>query len=83
MDRSLPLSGLKFDALLVAHSLISRFHCSRTSLLTVKSAEGLCSHSPFYPGEMSEHLFEDTFVVNRLDPDGKKFDRGKFFLSEI
>jgi hypothetical protein len=29
---------------------------------------------------MSEHLFEDTFVVTRLDPDGKKFDRGKFFL---
>nr|ACG27451.1 DNA-directed RNA polymerases I, II, and III 17.1 kDa polypeptide [Zea mays] len=24
---------------------------------------------------MSDHLFEDTFVVTRLDPDGKKFDR--------
>ncbi|XP_066366276.1 DNA-directed RNA polymerases II, IV and V subunit 8B-like [Miscanthus floridulus] len=24
---------------------------------------------------MSEHLFEDTFIVTRLDPDGKKFDK--------
>ncbi|EER93104.1 hypothetical protein BDA96_01G014000 [Sorghum bicolor] len=24
---------------------------------------------------MSEHLFEDTFIVSRLDPDGKKFDK--------
>lgn len=26
--------------------------------------------------EMVEHLFEDIFTVTRLDPDGKKFDRG-------
>ncbi|KQK17344.1 DNA-directed RNA polymerases II, IV and V subunit 8B [Brachypodium distachyon] len=24
---------------------------------------------------MAEHLFEDIFVVSRIDPDGKKFDR--------
>ncbi|XP_066364373.1 DNA-directed RNA polymerases II, IV and V subunit 8B-like [Miscanthus floridulus] len=24
---------------------------------------------------MSEHLFEDTLIVTRLDPDGKKFDK--------
>jgi hypothetical protein len=25
---------------------------------------------------MAEHLFEDIFEVHRIDPDGKKFDRG-------
>jgi hypothetical protein len=25
---------------------------------------------------MAEHLFEDIFDVQRIDPDGKKFDRG-------
>jgi hypothetical protein len=25
---------------------------------------------------MAEHLFDDTFVVTRLNPDGKKFDKG-------
>lgn len=24
---------------------------------------------------MAEHLFEDIFIVTRIDPDGKKFDR--------
>ena len=24
-------------------------------------------------------LFEDIFVVDKLDPDGKKFDKGKIF----
>lgn len=27
---------------------------------------------------MVEHLFEDIFIVTRLDPDGKKFDKGNF-----
>ncbi|WVZ87588.1 hypothetical protein U9M48_034201 [Paspalum notatum var. saurae] len=26
-------------------------------------------------GKMVEHLFDDTFTVTRLDPDGKKFDK--------
>uniref|UniRef100_A0ACD5Z757 Uncharacterized protein n=1 Tax=Avena sativa TaxID=4498 RepID=A0ACD5Z757_AVESA len=26
-------------------------------------------------GKMAEHLFEDIFMVTRIDPDGKKFDR--------
>ena len=30
----------------------------------------------FLNRKMVEHLFEDIFTVTRLDPDGKKFDRG-------
>ncbi|AQK81236.1 hypothetical protein ZEAMMB73_Zm00001d036514 [Zea mays] len=25
---------------------------------------------------MAEHLFKDKFKVSRVDPDGKKFDKG-------
>ncbi|XP_062179048.1 DNA-directed RNA polymerases II, IV and V subunit 8B-like isoform X2 [Phragmites australis] len=30
---------------------------------------------PSWTGKMVEHLFEDIFIVTRLDPDGKKFDK--------
>ena len=29
-----------------------------------------------FAGKMAEHLFKDKFKVIRLDPDGKKFDKG-------
>ena len=29
---------------------------------------------------MTGVLFEDIFNVKDIDPEGKKFDRGKFFL---
>jgi hypothetical protein len=30
---------------------------------------------------MAEHLFKDKFTVIRLDPDGKKFDKGNSSLT--
>jgi DNA-directed RNA polymerase I, II, and III subunit RPABC3 len=30
---------------------------------------------------MVEYLFDDNFSVSRLDPDGKKFDRGNVSLA--
>lgn len=32
---------------------------------------------------MVEFLFEDIFRIDRLNPDGKKFDKGTYFLMLI
>lgn len=31
---------------------------------------------------MPEYLFDDFFTVTNLDPDGKKFDKGNFPLTD-
>ena len=32
---------------------------------------------------MPEHLFQDSFKVIGLDPDGKKFDKGNFRVTDM
>ena len=33
--------------------------------------------------KMPEHLFQDSFIVIGLDPDGKKFDKGNFRVTDM
>jgi hypothetical protein len=52
---------------------------ARGELLTHPSVLIYCYLS--FAGKMAEHLFKDKFTVIRLDPDGKKFDKGNSSLT--
>ncbi|KAG5399652.1 hypothetical protein IGI04_014259, partial [Brassica rapa subsp. trilocularis] len=64
-------------------TLVSGF---ASSLLLHSTSTLLAAATPLKPLTPSEQmasniiLFEDIFVVLKLDPDGKKFDKGSYFF---